>query len=178
MLAGMIAGATLVVAMLLLSRLRGGQPQEHRITVGWSVAGLAVAAAILATVLALSGGSGVDADGAGALFGGGSLSVADAGRVSNRLVSGASGTPAPMQVASVPSLLGGLERRLENDPADKQGWALLAQSYAFVGDAQKAEQALGRAVALGFDEAELRQRVASAVPDPHASLRGMAGTQP
>lgn len=178
MLAGMIAGATLVVAMLLLSRLRGNRAPEHRVTTGWSVTGLAVAAVILATVLALPGGSGVSSGGAGALLGDGALSVADIERVSSRLGSGAAEVQAPMQVASVPSLIGGLERRLESDPADKQGWALLAQSYAFVGNAQQAEQALGRAVELGFDEAELRQRVASAAPDPHAGLRGMSSTRP
>jgi len=62
-------------------------------------------------------------------------------------------------VASVPSLIGGLEARLEKDPNDAKGWALLAQSYAFVGQLDLAESALQRAVELGFDESSLRSRV-------------------
>lgn len=177
MLAGMIAGATLVVVLLLLTQLRRGQGEERRVIVGWSATGLAIAAAILATVLALPG-NGTDRDGVGAPLGTGAISLADIERVSRGLSSRGTGTALPMDVAPVPSLIGGLARRLENDPADAQGWALLAQSYAFVGDPVQAEQALRRAVELGFDEAELRQRVASAVRDPHAGLPGFGLAQP
>ena len=62
-------------------------------------------------------------------------------------------------VAPVQSLIGGLEARLANDPGDVKGWALLAQSYAFVGDSEGAENAIHRAVELGMDEAALRERV-------------------
>src|SRR5215471_2007988 len=41
----------------------------------------------------------------------------------------------PTQAASVSSLVGGLEQRLAAQPNDVDGWALLAQSYAFMGDA-------------------------------------------
>jgi len=67
-----------------------------------------------------------------------------------------------VSAASVDQLIGGLEQRLENNPTDSKGWALLAQSYAFLGDAERAESALMRAVELGLDEDELRDRVATA----------------
>ena len=63
------------------------------------------------------------------------------------------------QVAPVESLLAGLEARLAAQPNDAKGWVLLAQSYAFVGNGAAAESAVQRAVALGFDERELRDRV-------------------
>jgi len=64
--------------------------------------------------------------------------------------------------ASVDQLIGGLEQRLQSNPADPKGWALLAQSYAFLGDLERAQSALAQAVALGLDEGDLRQRVSSA----------------
>ena len=73
-----------------------------------------------------------------------------------------SATGAPVQAAPVESLIGGLEARLAAEPEDSAGWALLAQSYAFVSDRDGAETALQRAVALGADEAALRERVRSA----------------
>ena len=69
---------------------------------------------------------------------------------------------AGMQVASVPSLIGGLERRLAEQPNDAAGWALLAQSYAFLGDTAGADAALRKAADLGMDEATLRARVEGA----------------
>jgi cytochrome c-type biogenesis protein CcmH/NrfG len=74
---------------------------------------------------------------------------------------------APTQVAPVSSLVGGLEQRLAAQPNDVQGWALLAQSYAFMGDATAAEAAIKKAVALGMDEQALRARVDSAMRGPH-----------
>jgi hypothetical protein len=71
-------------------------------------------------------------------------------------------TSAPVQAAPVASLIGGLETRLAAAPEDAAGWALLAQSYAFVANRDGAETALQRAVALGADEAALRERVRSA----------------
>lgn len=67
------------------------------------------------------------------------------------------------QVApSVESLIGPLEKRLASHPEDAKGWALLAQSYAYVGDDAAAEVALAKAVAAGFDEDELRASVRAA----------------
>jgi len=62
-------------------------------------------------------------------------------------------------IAPVDSLVSGLEQRLDLDPTDAKGWALLAQSYAFLGNRAQAESALAKAVALGLDETDLRQRI-------------------
>jgi cytochrome c-type biogenesis protein CcmH/NrfG len=80
----------------------------------------------------------------------------------------AMGASQPQQVAGIPSLISGLEQRLELQPDDPKGWALLAQSYAFVGQSELAETALRRAVELGMSEADLRTRVESARRVPHA----------
>jgi hypothetical protein len=69
---------------------------------------------------------------------------------------------AGLRAAPVESLVDGLEARLAAQPNDANGWALLAQSYAYTSDKESAEQAVQRAVALGFDERALRERVASA----------------
>lgn len=81
-------------------------------------------------------------------------------------------TPAPrpaptaaapgVQAAPVESLVGGLEARLAERPDDAEGWALLAQSYAYTANEEAVERAVQRAVALGFDESSLRERVANA----------------
>lgn len=73
----------------------------------------------------------------------------------------------PMQAAPVSSLVGGLEQRLAAQPNDADGWALLAQSYAFMGDAAAADGAIKKAAALGMDEQGLRARVESAMRGPH-----------
>ena len=73
-----------------------------------------------------------------------------------------SATGVSVQAAPVESLIGGLEARLAAEPEDSAGWALLAQSYAFVSNRDGAETALQRAVALGVDESALRDRVRSA----------------
>lgn len=62
-------------------------------------------------------------------------------------------------VAPVSSLVEGLQTRLAQNENDPKGWALLAQSYAFMADGPKAEEAIVRAVKLGFDETDLRHRV-------------------
>lgn len=74
---------------------------------------------------------------------------------------------APMQAAPISSLVGGLEQRLAAQPNDMDGWALLAQSYAFMGDAAAANGAVKKAVALGMDEQALRARVDGAMHGPH-----------
>jgi hypothetical protein len=67
-----------------------------------------------------------------------------------------------VQAASVESLVGGLEARLAARPDDAEGWALLAQSYAYTANEEAVEHAVQRAVALGADERQLRDRVANA----------------
>jgi cytochrome c-type biogenesis protein CcmH/NrfG len=71
-------------------------------------------------------------------------------------------SPAGVQAGPVESLVGGLEARLAAQPNDAEGWALLAQAYAFTANEEAVERAVQRAVALGFDEPALRDRVASA----------------
>jgi hypothetical protein len=78
-----------------------------------------------------------------------------------------SDAPVPTQAAPISSLVGGLEQRLAAQPNDMDGWALLAQSYAFMGDAAAANGAIKKAVALGMDEQALRARVDSAMRGPH-----------
>jgi cytochrome c-type biogenesis protein CcmH/NrfG len=82
-----------------------------------------------------------------------------------------------LTAAPVADLIGRLEARLASDPNDAKGWALLAQSYAFVGDTVGAERALGRAVALGADEQALRERVQAARrgPDAHGWVEQTIG---
>ncbi len=63
-------------------------------------------------------------------------------------------------IASVESLIGRLEARLAAQPNDANGWALLAQSYAYTADDASLERAVKRAVALGVDEPSLRERIA------------------
>lgn len=63
------------------------------------------------------------------------------------------------QIASVESLIGGLEARLAAQPNDANGWALLAQSYAYTADDAALERAVKRAVELGVDEQSLRERI-------------------
>jgi len=72
-------------------------------------------------------------------------------------------------VASVDSMILGLEQRLAREPGDAKGWALLAQSYAFLGDARQAEAALAKAAELGFDEQDLRRRLNLAAKEPTES---------
>ena len=73
----------------------------------------------------------------------------------------------PVQAAPIASLVGGLEQKLAAQPDDLDGWALLAQSYAFMGDAAAADAAIKKAIALGMDEQTLRARVDSAMRGPH-----------
>jgi cytochrome c-type biogenesis protein CcmH/NrfG len=82
--------------------------------------------------------------------------------------SGATAQAGTTRVAPVDSLVGGLEARLAQNPRDANGWALLAQSYAFLGNAAAAERAMLEAVALGVDEPQLRERVGRAERVPHS----------
>jgi hypothetical protein len=83
------------------------------------------------------------------------------------LVSADVRAPAPRAengaIASVESLLG----RLAANPNDADGWALLAQSYAYTADDAALERAVKRAVELGVDEQGLRERVAGARRSMH-----------
>lgn len=90
-----------------------------------------------------------------------SADAPDAGRAS--MAPGPADASQPVQAAPVSSLIGGLEERLAASPEDASGWGLLAQSYAFMGDAAAADRAVRKAVALGVNEQELRARIADAM---------------
>ena len=58
---------------------------------------------------------------------------------------------APAQnVPSVAELIAGLEQKLEANPTDMKGWVLLGRSYHHLQNWQKAEEAFGKARALGY----------------------------
>lgn len=63
------------------------------------------------------------------------------------------------QVGSVESMVSRLEERLKSNPDDGDGWALLAQSYAYTANEEAIEGAFARAVALGSDATALRERI-------------------
>jgi cytochrome c-type biogenesis protein CcmH/NrfG len=175
-LAGSILGAALVIAILLFARIAQTAVGKERYFLGVAATGLLIAGAVVAIVLKPAVGG---LQGTSATVDSGAL-LTELGRINAGLRSTASSRssmPAASGVASVPSLLTGLERRLESNPYDAPGWALLAQSYAFVGQMDLAEEALAHAVELGFDEADLRSRVESAQRSPHAGLSGVALAQ-
>lgn len=173
MLAGSIVGAALVIAVLLFAQFGQSLTTENRYFAGYSFVGLLIVGVTIAVVLntgSEDGNGPVERSTSG-------IALSDMARISEGLRNEqpiASGTAS---VASVPSLIDGLRSRLEANPGDARGWALLAQSYAFVGQADLAEQALDHAVGLGFDEADLRNRVASAERSPHAGMTGVTGLQ-
>ena len=65
----------------------------------------------------------------------------------------------------VHAMIGGLEKKLAANPDDVKGWSLLAQSYAFTGRMQEAQDAADKAVALGADAAEMKARILRAHGD-------------
>ena len=69
--------------------------------------------------------------------------------------------------APVSQMIDGLARRLESQPNDEAGWRLLAQSYAYIGDMEKARVAADRAVALGADS----QAISAALVQAHTDRR-------
>jgi len=169
-IAGIVIGAALVMGALMLVRFGHSVMTRDRHFVGVAAVALLIAASVVAVVIDrgavdATGGTGIMAR---------NLPLNDIARVTSGLLE-----PQPVlqqgeRVASVPSLIDGLRQRLQRDPDDARGWALLAQSYAFIGETDLAEQAVDHAVAHGFDESDLRQRVAGASRDPHAGLPGFA----
>jgi len=80
-------------------------------------------------------------------------------------------------VASVESLVDGLAARLQENPDDTDGWALLARSYFYLGDTERAEAAKSKAIKLGFTgkiEPEINEVPSqSALPPNHPPLYGV-----
>jgi len=174
-LAGIILGAAAVVAALMLYQIGQSARKHDRYRTQLALAGLAIAGAIVAVVVTVAGD---DRTGDSPRLAG--VRVQELARVSSSFTGP---SPALQQVqaanqaqagkvAPIPSLISGLEKRLEDAPDDAGGWALLAQSYAFIGRTEEAENALSRAVELGADEGDLRSRVSSARRDPHAGVPG------
>ncbi len=62
---------------------------------------------------------------------------------------------AQKNVGSVASMIAKLELRLESNPGDAEGWALLARSYDHIGEREQADAAYDRAAQLGLDTAKL-----------------------
>jgi len=67
------------------------------------------------------------------------------------------------KAASVGTLIGGLEARLESSPEDAKGWILLARSYDHLGEHDKAWNAYTRARDLGLTDTSLELKLATHV---------------
>lgn len=67
------------------------------------------------------------------------------------------------KAASVGTLIGGLEARLESSPDDGKGWILLARSYDHLGQHEKAWHAYTRARDLGMTDTSLELKLATHV---------------
>jgi len=77
-----------------------------------------------------------------------------------RLVSSAS-FPATKNIASVASLVAGLEERLRTDPADAKGWLLLAKTYSHLGRPEDAAIAYAKARDLGMADRDFESKLES-----------------
>ena len=64
-----------------------------------------------------------------------------------------------VSVATVESLLSGLEQRLQREPEDAKGWLLLAKSYDHLGSTAEAIDAYARARELGNSDLLLESRL-------------------
>lgn len=170
MLAGMILGAAAVVAALMFYQIGQSARSRNLRYLQLPAVGLAIAGAIAAIVIVTA----IPGDSVGDSRRLGGVRVEELARVSSSFSGPNSAVrqTQPAKVASIPSLISRLEKRLETEPGDAGGWALLAQSYAFVGETEQAEHAVSRAVELGADESDLRNRVSSARRDPHAGIPG------
>ena len=65
------------------------------------------------------------------------------------------------KTASVGNLIGGLERRLEDDPNDGKGWLLLAKSHDHLGNTAAAWKSYARAKELGANDDALETKLAA-----------------
>ena len=65
------------------------------------------------------------------------------------------------KTASVGELIGGLERRLEENPNDGKGWLLLAKSHDHLGNTAAAWSSYARAKELGTSDDALEIKLAA-----------------
>ena len=169
MLTGMLLGAALVIGAIVIWKIVQNANDSGRLMIGLAVVGILIAGTIIKLTVDRTGAG----DNAAGEFANTAIDWQDVVRASSSLREDQPVVQQQsMQIASVPSMITGLEQKLAAQPNDASGWALLAQSYAFIGQADLAEQALGRAVSLGLDEDDLRQRIASATRSPHAASAG------
>ncbi|RZT36351.1 cytochrome c-type biogenesis protein CcmH [Cupriavidus agavae] len=81
-------------------------------------------------------------------------------------------------IGQIESMVDGLARRLQANPDDAQGWAMLARSYAVMERFDDAAAAYGKAVALAPGVASLRSDYADVLASVNdGSLQGQALTQ-
>ena len=73
-----------------------------------------------------------------------------------------------MNLASVESMIGGLEDRLRTNPSDGKGWLLLAKSYRHMGRMDDARMAYRKAEALGTSDASVAEQL-HGLQDPETS---------
>ena len=105
------------------------------------------------------------------------------------IVGGSGQTTAEPQAAAVPKLktertvsappvselADKLALRLEKNPDDAEGWALLAQSYRHLGMDAKAQSAYARAVQSGYDSSRLNSQMQQSAPVAVATDFRIAG---
>lgn len=72
-----------------------------------------------------------------------------------------SASPARENIASVASLVSGLEERLKSDPADAKGWLLLAKTYSHLDRPEDATAAYEKAVDLGMSDRDFESKLSS-----------------
>ena len=92
-------------------------------------------------------------------------SSADTSRFESRSMP--STTPTKTEkTASVGDLIGGLERRLEENPNDGKGWLLLAKSHDHLGNTSAAWSSYARAKELGTSDDALEAKLAARLLPP------------
>lgn len=83
-------------------------------------------------------------------------------------------SPPTDKIASVTSLLAGLEQRLAKNPADGDGWLLLAKSYQHLGRVEEALTAYEKGAALGHADPSVAASLAAVTKEKAgvAEIRG------
>jgi tetratricopeptide (TPR) repeat protein len=73
------------------------------------------------------------------------------------------------QAPPIEDLLSGLRKRLESDPNNADGWALLARSYFHLGQVEEAQAAAAKARSLGYTQEIIPSAKAPSGVNPHTS---------
>ncbi|MBX2858152.1 MAG: hypothetical protein KTR17_05780 [Cellvibrionaceae bacterium] len=82
------------------------------------------------------------------------------------------------KIASIESMITGLEQRLEKDPNDAKGWALLGKSFQYMKRLPEAQKAFEKAKQLGYTGSlpDLSSGEAYTKASPHGKTGYMNGT--